>query len=305
MRSEEELFAGGTFAGYTDEELMELRELFVRNRFAEKQWFGRPDIEEWFTLQGPWLIKESDVKLWEGLLSRIADVATFDESPEELLRKYGARYPTDLNTFPAKFRQNARIRRAVHDLSSKAGWHIFFGGDYAAICVRPDWKESFPIEASHSDGGTWRAEPETFLIVSSIFLAWKHGKYGKCGRGFEAGVFLRQLLRQCIKTVRAKAERDFDGANAVSLTGDILTFDRMQVRLSGFGSAVRHDSSVDLQGRKVFLSPDCHNVGGLMGDSEGYFLKLCKEWAYPQAFARNGAGSKFFYTLDRFMPPAR
>src|SRR3989344_6646869 len=70
-----------------DKPVSELREAFVRNRFAEEQYFGRPDIEDW--LVGQRKAKEPDEGQWNHCLSFSDRMIFFaNADPIGLLRIY-------------------------------------------------------------------------------------------------------------------------------------------------------------------------------------------------------------------------
>ncbi len=256
MRSKEELFDSHGFKGFTSSELLELQEKFVQSRFAEKTWFNRPDIEEWFHKREQAPIEISEIEVWRELLDCSRKIAgRFGEcSDKEAIRRYGARYPVDVKKLPEDFyeEEGASAMNVHLDHMVKSGlWDLYIGDGVTCLGKFSDLTLIFE-HASASGCGTWRLHHIEALL--SIFLAQA---CGKDDRRLAADVFLRETLGRCIAHVRTEAEKDFAAATAVSPDGNIVCVDRVLLLSEGRNGFGRFPSSM-FSSHKIFLDKSAY-----------------------------------------------
>jgi len=189
-----------------DKPLSELREAFVRARFAEDNIFGRPDIEEWLedlrrkedpdvglTGVGRYeklIVQHADHQLGEHYLPRYATPVT-DE--EEVMRCANLAQPHFCHLVLAAVRGGGELYRNARDRP------VVFISNNAFVAV--------PYE------GIRAFSDQEFLGV--VFAEWKLGGSKAAG----ARDFICNALSRAIATARQGAERDFDEACAVSADG--------------------------------------------------------------------------------------
>ena len=202
-----------------DKSMEELREAFVRARFAEKDVFGRADVVEWLMQQRQATTPEfSDTsKAWNSYpYKHLADVATGRE--EEFLRQFASpnhKVPADLGGIGGPINEE----------------HIGRMRDMAEMFLRRDNGRDFywalnhgPIVDLYFPGSpiyVFACElPNTILrpltsrdVMEAILASWF--RYGNLkARDFMCGAMMGKIAK-----AQLQAEADFDRAVAVSADG--------------------------------------------------------------------------------------
>jgi hypothetical protein len=211
----------GNFTGFTDEQLAELREDFVRRRFAEEQIFGREDIEEWFERSAQNKLAD---ETWKKLASSVAFQVSFrmGSSLQELLCEYGARLGLDVS-IPEEWQKRRNFYWFLKSLQEK-GFNLFLLDDDVAVL---EGEEVFILRPSMfinlgSYDARYLLPPD---VVASMFHSWNVGNK----RGKAIGIVLKNWLRSVIEEVRKEAEDDFDQALTISLDGKIKNADTLSI----------------------------------------------------------------------------
>jgi hypothetical protein len=199
----------------------ELREAFVRARFAETAMFGRPDIEAW--LDDP--TKDADVVDYQKM-PIILTRPTFATTPElmSLLQEHAT--PAEYGELPRWLEH--RIVSAEHHRASFI--NIIMSLQCGGARVYYPWKNTIdlpPVACIGTDIYCLKAPANALQSLMVIdFAATRHVLeilnaeiLGRRPKAESARRFLKELVRETAKDARKKAERDFDEAVAVSADG--------------------------------------------------------------------------------------
>lgn len=207
-----------------DKPMAELREAFVRTRFAQEDVFGKPDIEAW--LAGQREAERPEEKTWAHFLGRRtvqswADRDFFD------LRSHATALGVLNEQFGSVGEANAygpiydRLAFVPRGLDPKRG---LYSGDVGMLYVEDHIHGPMFVvrdECGKSGGVTitrvrGRSEnPGARVILGVVFAEWQRG----CPKWREARASLCRAFDDEITNERAKAEHDFDTAVAVSADG--------------------------------------------------------------------------------------
>ena len=210
----------------------ELRETFVKARFAEYQHFLRYNIESWLerqrTAELPEMNENGDSP-WNYYLS--TDRLLFAASGKELdiLRMFAAPRMTILEAgpqeYPGMLRRLERITPLLRGLDPRRTL-VFYGHIYGPI-VLCDTSEpggdlktatAFVFDEEHDANGKSIdvLKPlHSIYVMDAVFATWMRG----APRAEMAREFLCHHLGNYVATVRYQAEGDFDHAVAVSTDG--------------------------------------------------------------------------------------
>lgn len=207
-----------------DKPMDELREAFVRTRFAQEDVFGKPDIEAWLTGQRE--AERPEEKTWTRFLSRgtvqpWADRDFFD------LRSHATALGVLNEQFGSVGEANAygpiydRLAFVPRGLDPKRG---LYSGDAGMLyvedhihgpmfVVRDEWDKSGGVTITRIRSRN--ENPGARTILGVVLAEWQ------CGRPKwrEARASLCRAFEDEISRERAKAEADFDSAVAVSADG--------------------------------------------------------------------------------------
>lgn len=293
-----------------DKSMDELREAFVRARFAEKAVFDRADIEEWLAEQRQAITPEhSDTRrAWNSYLYKhLYDVANGRE--EEFLRQYASpnrTVPDDLGQIGGpRCEKDSLLIRNMAELFLRQGDELdfYWAYNYGPIAALPLPGSPIYVFSAHHPHTIVRslASGDT---MEAIMASWY--RYGN----LKARKFICDAMATKIAAARAKAEADFDSAVAVSSDGTkVVCADRVVViigagrkqKLIEFSPSAFHD-------QKIF------RIRNLSRDGS-YFPRLV-----PELMSRNQRGllygenlqmifcsrfhaaSTYFLTSERFCP---
>lgn len=197
-----------------DKTLPELREAFVRARFAEPAMFGRADVNEWLAgLQPnePW----NDHWLWSNQRLIEAVAAQNDNERANMRTALLANAATSVGWFPVTlfggpthataesiFRAMRRGKKVYYSL--RAGIAVVTTGNTYRTFTQT---EKF---------GEVTIRPTTDRDVYDILIEEHMQERPKAAKAL---AWIRQQCTAAIQSVRAAAERDFDEAVAVSADG--------------------------------------------------------------------------------------
>jgi len=199
-----------------DRSMDELREAFVRNRFAEDQIFGMPDIEGWLEEQkGPGIL---NLDAWHRFLVHLA--ARCAENPLDILR--------DCATKASELSRAHLSRTYIQDefgtFFSLLNRELYLGGGGGSVsmCVGDRNVLYVVLGTTDTEDGLTikrvdRASPLVCgsAVASVLFAEWASAR----PKWKAASGFLCDNLEVCIAEERARAEEDFNRAVAVSADG--------------------------------------------------------------------------------------
>jgi|GEM_PF-3592263 len=214
-----------------DKPMPELRETFIRSRFAQGDVFARPDIEKWLAQQRQ--ARRPDDQGWKRYCED-RFVLTDATNPQlETLHTYATRFaegpPPEHQLdelFPGEIRGFCDpFLRALHGTVSEFE-AIYYGHRGGGIVVRVsggnDWSR---LHGFHGRFGQFEltypgphVDQELRLnrvIVDVLYAEWRYNR----SKARHARARLCDALAEEIKQERAKAEADFDTAIAVSADG--------------------------------------------------------------------------------------
>ncbi|MBI4142419.1 hypothetical protein HY480_00930, partial [Candidatus Uhrbacteria bacterium] len=220
-----------------EKSLDELRETFVRNRFKQKDVFGRPDIEEWIDAQqkaeDPEYDRATGESYWNAHVLagyRMRWGASHD--PLAVLREYAtphagsssSRKPArDLPLEEHPFDADAQIQ-CIPLLNSFMRAELYYGYRLGVIVVARDRiNHPHPYTVRVGAKGliiaSFDQDPERAAVFTMdvLFAEWLYGRSRARWQG--ARNFLAAGLQLEIRGKRSNAETDFDTAVAVSADG--------------------------------------------------------------------------------------
>ncbi|MEK7135146.1 MAG: hypothetical protein AAB780_00370, partial [Patescibacteria group bacterium] len=203
----------------------ELREGFVRGRFAEENYFGRANIEKWLEKQKK--ARHPDVEQWNHCCSFGDRLMLFAHSrPIELLREYAeplARVPQDMGYYELdeQIQHRAKLRPLLEGLDPKS-FEVYYPYVHSPIII---WKgeceagpEAFYWDLSADASGRPRTivkyEAPSPMVMDAIFATW----WRHTPKAAKARELLCDLVALDIAQVRREAEADF--AEAIGVTAD-------------------------------------------------------------------------------------
>jgi len=193
----------------------ELKEAFVRARFAEQNIFGRPDIEEWLTQQRQ--AEKPEQTAWPKFLSSLSHAGN---DPWHLMYNYATTLGVLNRDFGSIGQENEN--GPVLDLLLDG----LYWGEQVGIYVKPDRNRPpnpalFVIHETAGDGIkmkrilSTKPGPGVHAALDVIYAEWGRQR----PKRYQARAFLCDMLEEQIKTERTKARTDFDEAVAVSADG--------------------------------------------------------------------------------------
>ena len=197
-----------------DKPMSELREAFVRARFAEPAMFGRADITEWL----------ADPE-WTGIINfdrSLAFARHFNEALEDLdPAEELERFATPANEIPDWMLHRVHnkmafktIVKALRTGKAKIYYPWVNYVDRNPIAVLHGWV--FTLAHTTVDGSIAALKTATVRDVLEILNAEINGARPKADA---ARTFLNRMARTAVANAREDAERDFDEAVAVSADG--------------------------------------------------------------------------------------
>ena len=295
-----------------DKSMEELREAFVRARFAEEKVFGRPDVEEWLAKKQtdyyPYDPNKKTEKEWDHFPPRghnkargygLNDFATFTEAQ-------GLANPFDDQKFGWGF-QVLRLFKAP----------LFLGRTMAILQNDPTWQSHFATSFTIDWNGkgiclTEAADdPDKFSLAirDVLFAEWLYHR----SRWLKARELLCNMACARIKEQRAKAEADFDHAIAVSADGTkIVCADEVVVVIMNPVDKSRKLLSFPasaFMAKKILRAEKIQRDDAAFHDILFIYAKIINDQAFfvggvPQALFDSGSTSKprVFVTEERFCP---
>ncbi len=256
-----------------DKPVSELKEAFVRARFAEDNYFGQAGIERWLERQRK--ARHPDVEQWNHCCSfgeRLMLFAQFPARPIELLREYAepsARVPEKSgdDELDEEIEHRAKLRPLLEGLDPKS-FEVYYPYVHSPIII---WKgeceagpeafywESYPDAKGHPTTVV-RYEAPSPMVMDAIFATWLR----QTPKAAKARELLCNLVAQDIAQVRREAEHDFDEAIGVTEDGKKITRASMVIVIDLPGLPDRLRLYRDA---RVFQDNDCKilrlNKGGL------------------------------------------
>ncbi|MBI4098409.1 MAG: hypothetical protein HY437_00035 [Candidatus Magasanikbacteria bacterium] len=206
-----------------DKPMGELREAFVRARFAQEDVFGKPDIEEWLEAQRD--LGRLNRATWERLLHRDAFLAHVHMSPLEVLHACATEVgggSTDGEYGPIYFRLQGAF---YEDRNRKKRMYTNVSSSPMPLFVLEERRNELVVKRITPDNLRSAVE----ATVDVLLAEWD------CTRAkFHAAQrWLCDALSEEITRERAKAEVDFDTAVAVSADGTKIVHADWVVVLGG------------------------------------------------------------------------
>lgn len=220
-----------------DKPMAELREAFVRARFAQEDVFGRPDIEQWLAGQReaerPEFDHAAEESYWNTVLCIDQMMWAAAHRPLTILTGFATAHRTlsDLRDPQSPPRENPFendvLLQFIPFFSSFArDAMVYYGYVHGAIFVAPDMADQPHPYTVRAEGEKQRrrlvvesfeANPlrASLYVMDVLFAEWLYGR----PRWREARQSICQALADEIKTQREVAEADFDSAVAVSADG--------------------------------------------------------------------------------------
>ncbi|MFH1098398.1 MAG: hypothetical protein V1723_00495 [Candidatus Uhrbacteria bacterium] len=211
-----------------DKPMPELREAFVRARFAQGDVFAHENIEKWLAQQRK--AKRPDDQKWKRYCEDRFVLTHATSAPLETLRTCATEHrnlPPESECeqlFPGEIRRHCE--RFLRPLHLSALHRIYYGYDEGGIVVLDN--ERAALEDVNSFHGRLNALEITYpgphvdqrlrlelTIVDVLYAEWRYGR----PKFRQARTRLCDALAEEIKRERAKAEHDFDSAVAVSADG--------------------------------------------------------------------------------------
>ena len=246
-----------------DKSMEELREAFVRARFAEREVFGRPDVEEWLAEQRT---AERPDDSWEQLLHKLnkwADTDWFD------FRSHA----TSLGVLNERIKSlgEANDYGPIYDclafnFSQSGRQHELFDGNDGLVYVGDHiYGPRFVIEERENDCLTikrirnLRAASNAKAIIGVVFAEWDRKRHKK----ELARHSICETFNDVVKDERTNAEADFDRAVAVSADGTQITCADYVVVIVERGNRLRHlivYPATVFQKKKLIRSPEIQRI---------------------------------------------
>lgn len=214
--------------------MAELREAFVRTRFAEEHCFGRPDIETWlahereaerpeYDQDAPEYDLDADESPWNVLLSSDHMISASRKRELELLTTLATPLTEMPKRLPASDREREQLAEVEHLLAmiDRTRVDTYYGYTQGPV---------FPILVTGSSDGDHAVACDLDEIVGrqmvlraldsghvmeAIFAEWLYGR----PRWREARQFICDALAKDVAKERQGADLDFDMAVAVSADG--------------------------------------------------------------------------------------
>jgi len=218
----------------------ELREAFVRARFAQEDVFGRADIEEWLKSQReaerPEYDHTADESYWNTLFSGDYIMWAAQKNPLVVLQERATSYQTldhlrnpqiPSNEFPLPFEDDVLIQFIPLFTKFMTETRVCYGHTHGAIIVAPDMVSNpHPYTLRVEVRGRrqcelviepFNANPlrASLYVMDVLFAEWLYGR----PKRERAREYLCDALADEIAKERVKAENDFNRAVAVSDDG--------------------------------------------------------------------------------------
>lgn len=246
------------------ERLPELREMFVKNRFAEESYFANSEIESWLESQKESTTPEVDERgksPWSGYLhllhksgikTRLCRRDGKDVTTRELLRSVGFRAEdvfADKTYSPVGWLRKGRSD--IHLLVAKSiSDEVYITNSILILYSRGGTPfNQVVLCPGLGCGGTYQTEGALSVqIADSLLLSWLYLPESD-ERKYRAREHLCETLSNIVTEVRAQTEEEFDGAVAVSEDGKkIITADTVIVwgggRIKIISASSFHDRKI-------------------------------------------------------------
>lgn len=225
-----------------EKSVSELREGFVRGRFAEDNYFGKANIDKWLEKQRK--ARHPDVEQWNHCCSFGDRLMLFAHSrPIELLQEYAepsAKVPQMMRDgeLDEQVEHRAKLRPLLEGLD-QASFEVYYPHVHSPIIV---WKgeceagqEAFywnlSADANSRPITVVKYEVPSPMVMDAIFAAW----WRNTQKAAKARELLCNLLAQDIAEVRREAEADFAEAIAVTADGEKITRANMVMVVASAG----------------------------------------------------------------------
>jgi len=206
--------------------LANLKEQFVRNRFAEEDFFGREDVEEW--LGGQRMSEKADLEVtgWFEMLKFVHKpgfTGLYGNKTIDLLHELA--FPSDELVIDDKTKAPFHYIDSIDFHIAVAGSKEIYLNRNSLLVCRKNKPKTLIFTPGLGNGGTYTHQFLMVDVFESALVSW-HLLGTENDRGFKAREYLCNWLQKCIDKVRETAEKDFDRAVAVSKDGKkIVTAD--------------------------------------------------------------------------------
>ena len=226
--------------------MSELKEAFVRNRFAEEKYFGNPNIERWLEKQRRAKLPEEGQ--WHYCTSSDRVLFFANKDPIGLLRTYAeplARVPcstTGLPEYTDQVAHRAKLRPLLEAFDPKHV-EVYYPYVHSPIVIWLGECEAAPeafyfetAQDANRKAMAWvKYSVPSPMVMDAIFATWRRGS----SKAKAARKFLCDVVAQDIALVRAQAEAEFDEAVAVTADGKKILPADMVVVVPGRTGEVR------------------------------------------------------------------
>lgn len=268
-----------------DKPIDELREAFVRQRFAEPNIFGRPDIEEWLESQRENLGKGIDVDPWEcDGFNHYALAVSGDDATEictsvvVLLREH----VTASTHKPDWSEQDSSTSNFVEllEMLRAGGAEVFYStspaqNDFLAVVIIGE-KPYIAAKQMHGDKSEVASFSKTNVIAGLHLL--DEEIRSERPKAAQALKYLLDQYRLAIAAARESAQRDFDEAVAVSADGTkIEKADWIVVAILDENRAMVYPAEAFLE-NKILLSPTTGRMALRRTDTQMYSIDEYVRW---------------------------
>lgn len=308
--------------------MAELREAFVRTRFAEDHCFGRPDIEEWLTrereAERPECDQNADESPWDAVLCNEAMMLSVRRRKLGILKEYATpltEMPPMVSEDPREAQHYEDLVRALLSMVYRTRVNVYYGyrrwqghpGLPILVTTRSDGDHVLACDLATPEMVEMVLRPlDTVHVVDALFAEWLYGR----PRWRKARQFICDALAKSIRKERRMAEDDFDEAVAVSADGTrivradrVFTFDPRDP--IGLAYANITATEFSQRGAKVLLMPELKRNERMHGDGATFdragvlaeLLQQCMDGRqHRQVLATSLSGETFLITHPDFMP---
>ncbi len=273
-----------------DKPMSELREAFVRARFAEPAMFGRADITEW--LANP---------EWTGTINFDRSLA-FRRHFNEALEDLNPAEELERSATPANEIPDWMLHRVHNKMAFKTIVKALRTGKAKIYYPWVNYVDRNPVAVLHGwvftlahttvDGSIAALKTATVRDVLEILNAEIDGARPKADA---ARTFLNRMARTAVANAREDAERDFDEAVAVSADGtQIVKADWVVVIEKGYQSGRLYPSTAFQQYKILIYSfHSQRKIDIWRGDMTHFLARFMTEEK------RNGRGGATYLITDQ------
>jgi hypothetical protein len=200
----------------------QLRNNFVRGRFAEEKIFGRADIEEWLKEQrkakSPFCMDSQTID-WDKYWNNDGKTLSVAGREFEVLRKYSSYVYAGLPSDAEK--EQCLAYQKIYPLIEPFNREVYLGMNFGPIIFLPN-EEIKMVVGSEEKDVILSFELTSPVVIDALLAEWYYGRE----KAAVARQFLCDTLAADVAVQRKQAEDDFDRAVAVSADGkEILCAD--------------------------------------------------------------------------------